>query len=59
MNEPFTVTFTITPGEVWIDPDNVAWYARQIINGAVYLERTEGTNVDPKELVRTWRKMGD
>jgi hypothetical protein len=60
MSDPLRVAFVVEKDDVWIDPDGVAWYVKSTdaLNG-VHLQRTVTTDVDPRELVRKWRKMGE
>lgn len=59
---PLEVTFEVCDGDVWIDPENVAW---NVVgpdpndNNDVFLQRTVTTSVPARDLVRTWRRMGE
>lgn len=59
MTEPLKVEFIIETGDVWIDPEDQGWKAVVIGREKIYLERVVAIEVDPIELVRKWRKLGN
>lgn len=53
------VTFVVEEGDVWIDPEGIAWKVVRVDAFIAYLERSSTNSVDMRNMVRTWRKMGD
>lgn len=56
---PTTVTFTVDVGQVWIDPDGVAWRVRFVDATAAHLERFVTDRRPLRDLVRGSRLCGD
>lgn len=55
-----TIEFDILKDEVWIDQDDVAWYARHVDDdGYVWLERVVAAKILARDLVRSFRKLND
>lgn len=59
MSEPLKVEFIVETGDVWIDPEDQGWKAVIVTPEKIYLERQVAIEVDPVELVRKWRKLGN
>lgn len=60
-SDSLTVSFTITPGDVWVDTEGVAWevgFTEVAGNDdVVHLTRTAVATIGARELVKTWRHV--
>lgn len=56
---PTIVSFAVKKGDVWISPDNVAWYVASVGTGNTVLERTVHETVPTRDLVRCYRQMNE
>jgi hypothetical protein len=52
-----TVSFVIDVDDVWVDPDEIAWYVKDTGPGLIHLERTVVTTADALEMARNWRRV--
>jgi hypothetical protein len=56
---PTTVSFLITPGDVWIDRDDIAWRVVSIHGLDATLERIETRTIPNHDLVLGYRRPNE
>lgn len=59
MADPVQIFFTVNKGDIWIDPEGIAWKVTFNDDLTTYLERKMTKQVVTRDMVRTWRMMGD